>query len=203
MKPPRCPDPPALDRFNSWIAPVVHIPTGRVIRPSVAAFRDVLLQSCIPAPSHMIMDGDVICAPDHVLLLRPKGGLGDVLTLAAALESFIQQTDYGQYDVVVPADYHFLCGRLVDKYDNVHVYPYGNHSLVGWEQRYVRFYLVWCPAGKHEDDTNYHPKRGRIENFADYLGVAPKPPVLSLTEDMKQRGKDLLWYTIQNYFPSC
>jgi len=109
--------------------------------------------------------------PGTVLVHRPSGGLGDIICLLSAVKEYQIAYPHKSLTIAIPPIYHWL----VDSFDiEAVVVNYEAFHSIGFNQArsiFAEQFFMWCPAGIHEQQTNYKPREGRIKNFANVMGV--------------------------------
>ena len=118
---------------------------------------------------------------NRIMIERPMGGLGDILCMKPAIEDLakIHETTF-----VAPSQYQWMFRtnkeiEFIDYY--VFILQYSNNI-----QKYRKRFDLDCPAGDHEQRTDFRPIDNRIENFAKALGMKPRKPILEPNPEMRE-----------------
>jgi len=115
------------------------------------------------------------------LVHRPSGGLGDLICIHSAVESYMLQHPDVEITLAISTDYHWLFKHLKT---NIQLLEYQKFHSVGFNTARKSFkeqFFLWCPAGMHEWRSHYKPTKGRVRNFAEALQVIPKTPLVCLS----------------------
>jgi len=123
-------------------------------------------------PLHMHTENPQIDAKNVCLISRPRGGIGDIICIVPAVATFIEEHGFSYKRIMLrfPKEYKFLFRAILKKYPWVYFRDYSRYREIP-TKTFRTLYRIWCPAGLHEQKTQYRPIRSRIENFADLLRV--------------------------------
>jgi hypothetical protein len=107
----------------------------------------------------------------RVAVNREVGGLGDVICVQAVVAGLAEQG----LDVTLftPRRFWPVCvaPHLEDTTDRL--------PPMGRAAQFDRTYNLFCPAGDYEGRSGMRPVEGRIRNFCDAAGVAPRTPPIA------------------------
>jgi len=117
---------------------------------------------------------------------RFYGGLGDIVSMYPSILTIA--TRYEKVYLFIPQIYHFFFRNIpnVECHDHTHTFRRGTNIgllKIRYPHLYNRcgvIYDLFCPAIRYEMQTNYKPKKSRLEVFADAFKVEPEPPRISL-----------------------
>lgn len=113
-------------------------------------------------------------APENSYLVhRPSGGLGDIICMLPGIQKMLEylQDKNATITLAFPKNYHWLLKPL-QEITPFNLVAYKTFHKIGFNisrHDYRYQYFIWCPAGKHEDVTDYRPTHNRIDNFSQLL----------------------------------
>jgi len=129
----------------------------------------------------------------RILVLRDGGGLGDAVTVQAAIAGLHEKYPGAAIDWVLPADLHSLfyldpaISQLVPspregrrRFDSHREWDLARYGLD--PRDYDRVVDLWCPCWRYERDAKCDVRKSRIENFCEEAGVAPRAPKLYVAD---------------------
>ena len=128
-------------------------------------------------------------APEgHYLIHRPSGGLGDIICILPAIKQFLTRKAYERIVLAFPELYHWLINQIIedlpeDKRAKVTLTDFKTLHLAGFWDVIALFreqYLLWCPAGMHENETMYKPTECRLENYTKLFGFSVIEPEVKI-----------------------
>jgi len=134
---------------------------------------------------------------DTALIHRYRGGLGDLLTTRPGIENLVCK-GWPNVVVAVPSCYHFIFRGipkvvLID-YFSLFAGLDGKATVYYFSVRkkYKLAIDLFCPAGFHENMTNWRITKSRLRSFCDLLEGPPFAPKLNLKLPSKTDLKSLL-----------
>ena len=132
----------------------------------------------------------------NILVYRPAGGLGDVISVLPALAGLRAKYPGARISVVSLDSYEamLVATGSVDQFIRLRRGP----RPPNMEERNLRLTLrrmrvkddfdllvnLWCPAGRHEVETKGRVTKSRIECFCEAAGVEPSTPHLPIPTDI-------------------
>ena len=128
----------------------------------------------------------------RICVIRGAGGLGDAVTIQAAIAGLHEKYPEAEIDWILPREISplFADDPNVTRFiappagvDNT-LFPYARPDVTRFGLRNEDYDLIvdaWCPCHRHEVKRNYDVRESRIESFCAEAGVAPRTPRLYIT----------------------
>jgi len=139
----------------------------------------------------------------RILVYRPAGGLGDIITILPVLAGLRRKYPAAHISVMSLNEYRLLLerGGCMDQFVRLPIHGRDAAHNPDVMKALVRKLKIgpfdeiinlWCPGGEHECATLGRVTMSRIEAFCARAGVLPSAPVIALTEAERAAARETL-----------
>ena len=129
---------------------------------------------------------------DTILIERPFGGLGDLVMISEAVRT--KAKEKGKVTITTLGQYSWLF-----RYDdNIDFLDY-NIFVLNYKENRSKFYSYYdlnCPCIRHKEQNQFRPFKGRVQLFAEALGVTPKKPTIKYNKQFREERFDTSEYKV-------